>query len=699
MMTQSKSGSPTLRRARGLYGLAFDALAAMFAARIVVAVVAAVWIGLAAIPQAVDSLITLAQENRPWAWAGLMGSTTWLAINAWFWSRVALSAYRLPGIGRHPWLSETISRGIGAAAFLAVANALLRAAAAVPADMTKTMGADTSGAAPLRKAAFVLVLAGLAFIAATAPTVRHRLRMGRLPARLVLAVTLAIAVLGMGLYGSSPLFAARLLPPAPTILFAAAGLICGGVALARFGAQRHVPLLAMLLAGTIALALLRDWNVLADNHDLQRLPGPARGRPDISEAFGQFLAADDGNAGDINVVLVAAGGGGLAAADFTSIVLGDLADASPAFARHIFAISGVSGGALGATEFVLALKSMEAHQTHRRCLQGDTLRACLQHALAADFLGPATGVMLYSDLLQRFLPPVVFPDREAAIETAWAASWQNTFGNDLLRAPFLDAWPAKRPWPALFLNGTSARTGGRLATSNLKLGNSLSADGIDLLTMLDGELTASSAIGTSSRFPYFSPLGAIRRTPSAPIADWVADGGYFESLGATTLLDVLDELVRLAPTAKRHVRFVVIEIISDPSVGRASIDSTEPKRLWLPRGLVGPGAVLLHSRDARGAYAAEALARRVLALHGIYVPVRLGQSPTGATAPLGWSLSPLARRLIDAQWSPACREMILNAAGFSTSVQALRPTNVDTVLELGTMWRTQGCQVVGDPRH
>jgi hypothetical protein len=89
----------------------------------------------------------------------------------------------------------------------------------------------------------------------------------------------------------------------------------------------------------------------------------------------------------------------------------------------------------------------------------------------------------------------------------------------------------------------------------------------------------------------------------------------------------------------------------------------------------------------------------VLALHGIYVPVRLGQSPTGATAPLGWSLSPLARRLIDAQWSPACREMILNAAGFSTSVQALRPTNVDTVLELGTMWRTQGCQVVGDPRH
>jgi hypothetical protein len=143
--------------------------------------------------------------------------------------------------------------------------------------------------------------------------------------------------------------------------------------------------------------------------------------------------------------------------------------------------------------------------------------------------------------------------------------------------------------------------------------------------------------------------------PGGPIEDWVADGGYFESLGATTALDVLNALA-LLPTEGQHIRFVVIEIVSDPDAGHPP-----PKGAPLPPlGLVGPGAALLNSRGARGTYAAQALASRVEALGGAYVRLQLGQSPTGASAPLAWSLSGSARHLIDMQWTSAWRERVLD---------------------------------------
>jgi hypothetical protein len=68
----------------------------------------------------------------------------------------------------------------------------------------------------------------------------------------------------------------------------------------------------------------------------------------------------------------------------------------------------------------------------------------------------------------------------------------------------------------------------------------------------------------------------------------------------------------------------------------------------------------LKTRDARGAAATEALARHVAANGGVYVPLRLGISPTGETAPLSWSLSAIAQHVIDVQWTLACRNEIAN---------------------------------------
>jgi hypothetical protein len=106
--------------------------------------------------------------------------------------------------------------------------------------------------------------------------------------------------------------------------------------------------------------------------------------------------------------IVATEGGGIRTAYWTATVLGTIQDADPSFADHIFAISGVSGGSLGAAVF----DALEAEATP----QGEFTKRG-QAILSQDFLSPAIATMLFPDLIQRFLPfPVLFLDRGRWLE-------------------------------------------------------------------------------------------------------------------------------------------------------------------------------------------------------------------------------------------------------------------------------------------
>ncbi len=189
----------------------------------------------------------------------------------------------------------------------------------------------------------------------------------------------------------------------------------------------------------------------------------------------------------------------------------------------------------------------------------------------------------------------------------------------------------------------------------------------------------------------------------------MADGGYFENLGASTLLELLDALDAAARRHGRRVRFVVLQLLNDPDTGMGgdrtmaqdAPHETPHETPWslLPRGLTGPATVLLRTRDARGVSASEALARRVVALGGAYLPVRLGQSPTGRTAPLGWSLSAVAREVIDGQWTPTCRRQVLDGAGFPDGPRqlTLAPAAVTAEpmqMDIMAMWAGGACRAV-----
>ena len=638
-------------------------------------VLALLYLGLGTTPQALDLLIALGQDGTPASWAGFGACAAWLALNTWFWSGFALSRPH-PCPGR---VAAVAPAALATLSLLAVADALRTASAIIPATMGPGGGGGRllAGSAVLGVAGLVLLLFAL----------RSLHQPGRTAARgvpgvlRILAPSVAVGTAGLAGFAVSPVHAASILHPASIALLAAAGIMGGGMVLLDVGRRTRAPVLLLVFALAGTLAGLRDGGVIPDNHDLRLAPPGLRDRPDIEAAFLQFLgAASPPGGGATPVVLVASGGGGISAAYWTATVLGDLADASPGFAGQVFAMSGVSGGALGLTAYVAA--GQGAPGCH------DGLRLCLQQALAGDFLGPALGVMLYPDLVQRFLPAVVFADRAAALETAWEAGWRVTFGNDLLSQPFLNLWPGQRPWPALLLNGTSAGQGGRLIVSNLRLGAThVGGDDADLLAAIGRDLPASAAAGAGARFPYIGPLGTFRTVSGA--ADAVADGGYFENQGASTLLELLDKLDGVAKRHGRPVRFTVLHLLNDPEAGAAGTAPKGPAP-WslLPRGLTGPATVLLRTREARGVSASEALARRVVGLGGAYVPVRLGRSPTGRTAPLSWSLSAVARDVIDGQWTAACRDRVLAAT-------ASAPAPADPMeMNVMAMWDGAACHAV-----
>jgi hypothetical protein len=643
--------------------------------RAVIVVLVVVTFGLLGAPQAQDVLVMLGQSASRVSWGLFVAGVCWLGLNAWFWARFALLTRTQPDDGaparparlrRRALLTRWLPRLLGLIPFLAVPAAMLTASHGISQGVRSMMGAEDSGAQVLARGAVLIAVLGPVLIGALVAGQRT-MRRTRVPEMVFMALSVLAGGVGLVFYGLAPVAAGALFQPAPTILFAAAGLIAGATIITWLGARTGWPAVPIVLVFAFALAELRDAGLIADNHDVREVADALPARIDIASGFRRFLAANATRfkaPQPVPVVLVAASSGGLAAAYWTATILGDLVDKVPGFAPQLFAVSSVSGGSLGALETLAML-------SEPRLPAGCTgIRLCTQHALAGDFLAPTLGSLLYPDLLQRVLPFQVFEDRAAALEQAWEAQWRRVTGDDRLAQPFLQLWAdPHKAWPALLMNSTSVLRGDRLIASNLQFSSAdmdVSIDAGDLLRSVGADLPASTAADTSARFPLFGPVGVLRNRTTGRAADLVVDGGYFEDFGATTLLETLDVLVEVARRDKIPVRFIVIQIIGAPA---AQLE--KPDGALLPRGVWGPLDTLLHTREARGLAATHALARRVATLGGVYAPLRLGFSPTGESAPLSWSLSEVARHVIDVQWSPTCRQQLAAEMGLSMTSAAI----------------------------
>ena len=167
------------------------------------------------------------------------------------------------------------------------------------------------------------------------------------------------------------------------------------------------------------------------------------------------------------VILVAAEGGGIRAAYATALLLQELQQRWPAFRHHLFTISGVSGGSIGAAYFA-AKCQRGAHQPPI----GEPNEVFTQ-----NFLSGPMAALLGPEIFQRVLPSQ-FPfwhrweaitglgiDRAVSLEQGFEAALKSGLESSPLEGDFCTGYDPKRDVPLLLLNATEATTGRRVVFS------------------------------------------------------------------------------------------------------------------------------------------------------------------------------------------------------------------------------------------
>jgi len=422
------------------------------------------------------------------------------------------------------------------------------------------------------------------------------------------------------------------------------------------------PVISLLLL----VALAWSFFPALDNHGIRTLRQEGAPKSDpvsLGESLKRWQKdAPKAPGGKPNLVVVATAGGGLRAAFWTATVLGAIQDRARTFEKQLFAVSGVSGGSLGAAVFVTLVRSeRETWPALNGCVSRERqigrTECAGQAVLSQDFLAPPVAALLFPDLMQRFLP-VGFPDRARALEQSWERSWRRAgFTADYWTdRGFRALWSVDRFVPALLLNSTHVETGKRVIASNLDVAAEpkVFRDAYDLYALLPpgSEIGPSTAAHTSARFTYLSPAGTLAD------GTHLVDGGYFENFGAVTAGEVLKGAIERLGAS---IRPVAILISNDPDLGERDLPLGEPqapraveRQTWAGEAL-SPLRALMHTRNARGLLAASELRALAEQSGGMYFQFRMCKEAGHPDPALGWVLNTESEDLMRTQLrSSAC---------------------------------------------
>ncbi len=513
-------------------------------------------------------------------------------------------------------------------------------------------------------------------------------RLPKLARALLIALTIMAQVL-LILFVLTPSLT-RLCGPMALVPLALSSWIPLATILALVGSYLRVPLLTIVLVCMLAISAL-DWN---DNHEIRTSPTTTIIHPSLNTAFDQWLDTRPDRAAWTDaplpypVFVVATEGGGIRAAYVTAQVLGAIQDASPSFRDHLYMISGVSGGSVGATVFAALLSDAPAKPTPAH------FRDAADKILSADLLAPLLAKALYPDIAQQFIPiPIPAFDRARALEDALADAYRDTTGIDTLRRGFY-AWHAgTTSTPRLFLNTTNVESGRRfVAAPTLNL-PALYDQFTSLAEVMPGrEPTLATAACLSARFPIVTPAGYLHVLDDdrgRPGKLRFVDGGYAENSGGATLLDVLRRIVypddQPVPRRDVDIHIIVISTFDTYTIDPKAESQSKPpedRTAFASKGLgelLSPVRTMLNTRSGRGKAAiADLIAfNDVMGKFNPAPVIRMGLVTNDQRIPLGWVLSEASRAEIRRQVTmddhPPGGDPLPNADGRSLISLLLEP--------------------------
>jgi hypothetical protein len=589
------------------------------------------------LPQALDALRVLAEK-----FSGEFLTVLWFfvaaflfAAAAWYWARVLVyliepDALDSPDKARQR-AASWLPRFCGAAPLFLGAVALYQAAGPLSSPANPTNTAEVGLVYPHQSvqlrlrvmALLMLVLMGVGLYLVwwrrgwlerrreranprpSKPPPRRVLPLAALNfwtrlAMLVTALPGLLLWLIMGPGGPERMLIARSIGPIAVLLMGLGMLLPVGNFLVYAHARTRVPFLSLLLVAALLFAAFD----LGDNHAVRTLrPEPAQHplpQPlPLEGAFVDWLRSrqdkDQYQGRSYPVVFVAAEGGGIRAAYQTAVTLAYLQDmlqsSSPGqppvnFSQHLFLISGVSGGSVGAAIFACLADRYTAPDGPAARRSAPLWETAADAVAKQDLLSLPLAAMLSPDLVQRFLPFALhhrddtpYFDRALGLEYSLEQAWEDGIaeaekpsrsnGDDNpMQRPFYtqnDRF-AQRSVPALCFNTTRVESGDRMVVSTLRfrepVGSGPSNPDRDAITppcladiVPPIHLRLSTAACLSARFPLLTSSGYLRvarrlPSPSAPgqqrpppvlalVKERYVDGGYFENSGLSTLSDVL----------------------------------------------------------------------------------------------------------------------------------------------------------------
>ncbi|MCH9807761.1 MAG: patatin-like phospholipase family protein [Alphaproteobacteria bacterium] len=304
------------------------------------------------------------------------------------------------------------------------------------------------------------------------------------------------------------------------------------------------------------------------------------------------------------VFIVALEGGGIYAATASSTFLARMQEQEPNFASHLFAISSVSGGAIGATLFNSGLivtnrnkqaacndikasedskksKSTEATNENKDTKEPKPnykqhLNRFVDRVVKEDHLSPLLGLIIPDILgtLDRKSGSEIGDPLELIDDRAWGLgrSLRESLncdpskhqGNPIWDGRYSQHWDPAGNDPALVFNTTWVRVGNRVAFAPFTLQDPTS---VTLNTFAESDfqgwkdeynnIPLLEAAVVSARFPGIVPAFEVIDRPAAPDTQpggqggddgpsrwYFVDGGYVDASGAMTAYDIYRTLSR-----------------------------------------------------------------------------------------------------------------------------------------------------------
>jgi hypothetical protein len=271
------------------------------------------------------------------------------------------------------------------------------------------------------------------------------------------------------------------------------------------------------------------------------------------------------------IYFVIANGGASRSGYWVASVLSRLQDTTNGkFAKHLFCLSGASGGSVGNATFFNLLKNQQQLST------SDTSASKYWKAstryLESDFLSYTLGRLLGRDIFRHVVPALKMHTKDRAEALAYSlerASGKDCFLYDQFSTRFSEFMSQKKDsnysLPILCINTTRMQDGSPGIISNISINENYFNKRIDVLSLLrdegkdkDEDMKLSTAVVLGASFPYISPAGRI----DSKLCDtcitsthYFVDGGYFDNSGAGVVNEMM---IAIADMLKNDPRYAKI---------------------------------------------------------------------------------------------------------------------------------------------